>query len=101
MARETGLEPATSGVTGRLNLKHYGKLQKKSARKKPFEIKQADCEFLKRKPDRAAVMRDAHKRYRDGIRLGLGWSFSRCLSTAWVAERQRIIFSDQAARMAS
>ena len=25
--------------------------------------------------DRAAIMRDAHKRFRDGKRLGLGWSF--------------------------
>ncbi len=39
--------------------------------------------------DRAAVMRDAHKRYRDGQRLGLGWSFGRCLSTAWAAAKMR------------
>jgi hypothetical protein len=39
--------------------------------------------------DRAAIMRDAHKRYRDGKRLGLGWSFGRCLSTAWQAAKMR------------
>lgn len=39
--------------------------------------------------DRAAVMRDAHKRYRDGVRLGLDWSFGRCLSTAWQAAKMR------------
>jgi len=39
--------------------------------------------------DRAAVMRDAHKRFRDGRRLGLGWSWSQCLSTAWAAARMR------------
>ncbi|WP_036281882.1 hypothetical protein [Methylocystis sp. ATCC 49242] len=39
--------------------------------------------------DRAAVMRGAHKRYRDGKRLGLGWSWSQCLSTAWAAEKMR------------
>lgn len=37
--------------------------------------------------DRAAVMKDAHKRYRDGKRLGLGWTFSQCLSTAWAAAK--------------
>ncbi|MFO1125730.1 MAG: hypothetical protein U1E25_10865 [Methylocystis sp.] len=26
--------------------------------------------------DRAAIMRDAHKRFGDGKRLGLGWTFS-------------------------
>lgn len=37
--------------------------------------------------DRAAIMRDAHKRFADGQRLGLDWSFSRCLKTAWAAAR--------------
>jgi hypothetical protein len=39
--------------------------------------------------DRAAIMRDAHKRFRDGKRLGLGWTFSQCLSTAWSAAKAR------------
>lgn len=39
--------------------------------------------------DRTAIMRDAHKRYRDGKRLGLGWAFGRCLSTAWQAAKMR------------
>lgn len=39
--------------------------------------------------DKAAVLRDAHKRFRDGRRLGLGWSWSQCLSTAWAAEKMR------------
>lgn len=39
--------------------------------------------------DRAAVMRDAHRRYRAGRRLGMGWTFGRCLSTAWAAEKLR------------
>ncbi len=39
--------------------------------------------------DRAAIMRDAHRRYRDGQRLGLSWSFGRCLSTAWAAAKMR------------
>jgi hypothetical protein len=39
--------------------------------------------------DRAAIMRDAHKRFRDGKRLGLGWTFGQCLSTAWRAARER------------
>ncbi|MCC3244192.1 hypothetical protein LG047_02450 [Methylocystis sp. WRRC1] len=49
--------------------------------------------------DRAAVMRGAHKRYRDGKRLGLGWSWSQCLSTAWAAEKMRR--SGAVARMAA
>ncbi|GLI94315.1 hypothetical protein [Methylocystis echinoides] len=39
--------------------------------------------------DRAAVMRDAHKRFRDGRRLSLGWSFGQCLATAWQAAKIR------------
>jgi hypothetical protein len=39
--------------------------------------------------DRAAIMRDAHRRFRDGRRLGLGWSFSQCLATAWAAARMQ------------
>lgn len=43
------------------------------------------------KLDRSAVMRDAHRRYRDGQRLGLDWTFSRCLTVAWTAHRLRQI----------
>jgi hypothetical protein len=39
--------------------------------------------------DRAAIMRDAHKRMRDGRRLRLGWSFAQCLATAWAAARMQ------------
>jgi gamma-glutamyl phosphate reductase len=39
--------------------------------------------------DRAAIMRDAHKRYADGKRIGLGWTFGRCLATAWAAAKMR------------
>gem|GEM_PF-4979817 len=39
--------------------------------------------------DRRAIMRDAHKRYRDGRRLGIDWTFARCLQTAWRAARIR------------
>lgn len=39
--------------------------------------------------DKSAVMRDAHKRYRQGKRLNMGWSWSQCLSTAWAAARIR------------
>ena len=39
--------------------------------------------------DRAAIMHDAHKRFRDGKRLGLGWTFGQCLSTAWHAAKER------------
>lgn len=38
---------------------------------------------------RAAIMRDAHKRFRDGRRLNLGWSFAECLATAWAAAKIR------------
>jgi hypothetical protein len=39
--------------------------------------------------NRAAIMRDAHKRYANGKRLGLGWTFGQCLSTAWAATKMR------------
>jgi hypothetical protein len=31
--------------------------------------------------DRAAIMRDAHKRFRDDKRLALGWTFGQSLAT--------------------
>jgi len=46
--------------------------------------------------DRGAIMRDARKRFRDGKRLGLGWTFSQCLSMAWRAAKER-----RAARIAA
>ena len=39
--------------------------------------------------DRRAIMRDAHKRFRDGRLLDLGWTFAQCLRTAWAAARIR------------
>jgi hypothetical protein len=39
--------------------------------------------------DKSAVMRDAHRRFRDGRRLSLGWTFGQCLATAWAAARIR------------
>jgi hypothetical protein len=46
------------------------------------------------KIDRSAVFKDAHLRYRQGLRLRMGWSFAQCLRTAWAAAHQR----QQAAR---
>ncbi len=37
--------------------------------------------------DRRAIMRNAHKRFRDGRRLALDWTFAQCLRTAWAAAR--------------
>lgn len=37
--------------------------------------------------DRRAIMRNAHKRFRDGRRLALDWTFAQCLKTAWAAAR--------------
>lgn len=51
--------------------------------------------------DRAAIFRDAHKRFRDGKRLGLGWTFGRCLSTAWAAAKQRRTWAEQRERVAA
>ncbi len=39
--------------------------------------------------DRREIMRDPWKRFRDGQRLGLGWTFGRCWSTAWAAAKIR------------
>lgn len=51
--------------------------------------------------DRAAVMRDAPKRFRDSKRLGMGWTFGQCLSTAWAAARQRRAFDQQRIALAA
>jgi hypothetical protein len=45
--------------------------------------------------NRAAIMRDAHKRWRDSKRLQLGWDFSRCLRQAWIAAKLRSEFPRQ------
>jgi hypothetical protein len=39
--------------------------------------------------DRRAIMKNAHKRFRDGRRLGIDWPFAQCLRTAWQAARIR------------
>jgi hypothetical protein len=39
--------------------------------------------------DRAAIMRVAHKWFRDGKRLGIGWTFGQCLPMAWRAAKAR------------
>jgi hypothetical protein len=44
--------------------------------------------------DRAAIMGDAHKRFRDSKRLGLGWTFGQCLSTAWAAAKARAALAE-------
>jgi hypothetical protein len=41
------------------------------------------------KIDKSAVFKDAHLRYRQGLRLQMGWSFAQCLRTAWAAAHQR------------
>jgi hypothetical protein len=56
---------------------------------------------MTQKLDRSAIMQDAHKRFRDGVRLRLGWSFGQCLSTAWAAAKIRrgadLAFAESAA----
>lgn len=54
----------------------------------------------KAKFDRA-IMADAWKRYRDGQRLALGWTFGRCLATAWQAAKLRRTWDEQRAALAS
>jgi hypothetical protein len=44
--------------------------------------------------DRSAIMGDAHRRYRAGKRLGLGWSFGQCLATAWAAAKARAAIAE-------
>jgi hypothetical protein len=51
--------------------------------------------------DRSAIMKDAWKRFRDGRRLGLGWTFGRCLSTAWQAAKIRRTFDQQRRALAA
>jgi hypothetical protein len=40
-------------------------------------------------------MRDAHKRWRDSKRYGLGFDFARCLRLAWTAAKLRAEFPRQ------
>ncbi|WP_457797594.1 hypothetical protein [Methylocystis sp. S23] len=41
------------------------------------------------KIDKSAIFRDAHLRFRQGKRFGIGWTFGHCLSTAWAAAKMR------------
>jgi hypothetical protein len=38
---------------------------------------------------RILILADARKRYADGQRLGLGWTWAQCLKTAAAADRIR------------
>lgn len=49
----------------------------------------------KKKYDRKAVMRDAHRQWRLSNRLGLGWTWGKCISRAWEAARGREAISQQ------
>jgi len=42
---------------------------------------------IKPKYDRRAVMRDAHRQWRMSKRLGLGWTWGKCISRAWEVAR--------------
>jgi hypothetical protein len=41
------------------------------------------------KPNRRAIMIDAHRQYRQATRLGLGRTFGECLARAWEKHHQR------------
>jgi hypothetical protein len=53
----------------------------------------------KPKYDRKAVMRDAHRQWRQSQRLGLGWSWGKCISRAWEAAKGREVFRQQNAKI--
>ena len=54
---------------------------------------------MKQKLDRRAIMRDAHRQWRNSQRLGLGWSWSNCMSLAWEAAKGRRVFELQRQRV--
>lgn len=54
---------------------------------------------MKQKLDRRAIMRDAHRQWRNSQRLGLGWSWSKCMSRAWEAAKGRRVFELQRQRV--
>jgi hypothetical protein len=45
--------------------------------------------------DRSAIMRDAHRRFKDSKRYGLGFDFARCLRQAWFAAKHKQMFPRQ------
>jgi len=44
-------------------------------------------------------MRDAHRQWRQSQRLGLGWSWGKCISRAWEAAKGREVFRQQNAKI--
>jgi len=53
---------------------------------------------MKQKYDRRAIMRDAHRQWRMSQRLGMGWTWSKCVSRAWEAAKGRRVFEMQRQR---
>ncbi len=50
---------------------------------------------MKQRYDRRAIMKDAHRQWRSSQRLGLGWSWGKCVSRAWEAAKGRRVFEMQ------
>lgn len=50
---------------------------------------------MKRTETHQRVLADARKRFADGERYGLGWTWAQCLRTAYAAERLRRQFDQQ------
>jgi len=49
--------------------------------------------------NRSAIMRDAHRQWRQSQSLGLGWDWSKCMRRAWEAAKGRAILQQQRARI--
>lgn len=49
--------------------------------------------------DRRAIMKDAHRQWRNSQRLDLGWTWSKCVSRAWEAAKGRRVFDMQRNRV--
>lgn len=50
-------------------------------------MKKITIKKAKAKYDRSAVMRDAHRQWRMSKRLGLNWTWGKCISRAWEVAR--------------
>jgi len=62
-------------------------------------VNQPRGNIMRQKLDRRAIMKDAHRQWRNSQRLGLGWTWAKCMSRAWEAAKGRRVFEAQRHRV--
>lgn len=54
---------------------------------------------MEQKYNRAAIMKEAHRQWRNSERIGLGYSWAKCMKRAWEIAKGRRVFEMQRQRV--